>query len=225
MPKKSQKEELQVLLSKTPFLAGFSLSETDFIRRHFPAGRYVTDKLGGEPCVGLVASGHVGVYSAAADGNDIELTILHTGDCFGICNLMMEEELQTLLRCREKTVILFVPKRILLRQIEETPARALGCMAVCAGKMRFLLQRISELTIQSGRRRLISYLLTHEQQDGAVILPGSREDLACHLGISRSSLFRELAALQTAGRIRTEGTVLRITDRTALEQNLYSNAG
>ena len=220
-----QKEEVQALLSETPFLAGFSLTETDFIRCRFPAGRYVTDQPGGEPCVGLIASGQVGVYSAAADGNDIELTILHRGDCFGICNLMMTDELETLLRCKEKTLILFVPKRILLRQIAENPARAVGCMEVCAGKLRFLLRRISELTIQSGRGRLISYLLTHENRDGTVILSGSREDLARHLGISRSALFRELAALQTAGRIQAEGTVLHIADRTALERCLYSNAG
>lgn len=225
LPEKSQLEELRTLLSKTPFLAGFVLSESDLIRRRFPSGRYVTDQFGGEPCVGLVVSGRVGVYSAAADGNDIELTNLRMGDCFGICNLMMGDELETLLCCKEETTILFIPKRILLRQIEEVPARAVSCMEVCAAKLRFLLQRISELTIQSGRGRLISYLLTNEQQNGAVALSGSREDLARHLGISRSALFRELAALQTAGKIRTEGAMLYITDRPALERSLYLAVG
>lgn len=209
-------------LPDCPFLSSFDLKEEDVFRQHFYMGRYVTDKVHGVPAVGVVASGSIGVYSAAADGNDIELTRLYAGDCFGICNLMLEETLDTLLCCKEDTVICYVAKPLLLRQLEEDPKRALRCVALCTEKLRFLLRRIEQLTVQSSRGKLIFYLLAAADSTGELRLPGSREDLARHLGISRAALFRELAFLQGKGVLRVRSARMRIPDRRALEALLDS---
>ena len=52
-------------------------------------------------------------------------------------------------------------------------------------------------------------------------LTGSREDLARRLGVSRAALFRELAALQSMGVLRSEGILLTVLDAPALEKLLY----
>ena len=181
----------------------------------------MTDRLYGVPSVGVLASGSLGVYSAALDGNDIELTRLYTGDCFGICNLMRTEELETILCCMEDTSILYIAKSLLLSRMEEDPRRALRCMALCTEKLHFLLRRISQLTIQSSRAKLISYVLTESKGAEWLELPGSREDLARRLGISRAALFRELAFLQEREMLRSQAAKIYILDRSALEMLIY----
>ena len=52
-------------------------------------------------------------------------------------------------------------------------------------------------------------------------LSGSREDLARRLGVSRAALFRELAALQSMGVLRSEGNLLTVLNAPALEKLLY----
>lgn len=208
-------------LRASPFLAEFQLTERDVTARRYPAGRFVSDYQGRVPCVGMVAAGQIDVYSAAVDGRDVRLTTLLRGDCFGIYNLMAEEELATLLRCAEETVVFYVPKRTLLSQLAQEPARALRYASLCGGRIRFLLQRISQLTIQSCRGKIISYLLSAADEQGRVPLRGSREELAKHLGVSRAALFRELAALQELRAVGARGHALLVLDRPLLERMLY----
>ena len=49
----------------------------------------------------------------------------------------------------------------------------------------------------------------------------SGEEMARHLGVSRAALFRELAALQSMGVLRSEGNLLTVLDTPALEKLLY----
>ena len=53
------------------------------VRRH-PTGTLLCDTLDGTPCVGLVVSGLIDVWSVAPDGNGVLLSALRPGDCFGI---------------------------------------------------------------------------------------------------------------------------------------------
>ncbi len=88
-------------------------------------------------------------------------------------------------------------------------------------KLQFLLRRIELLTMQSCRGRVIAHLLASQDRNGCVKLSGSREDLARRLGVSRAALFRELAALQSMGVLRSEGNLLTVLDTPALEKLLY----
>ena len=92
---------------------------------------------------------------------------------------------------------------------------------LCNQKLQFLLRRIELLTMQSCRGRVIAHLLAGQDRNGCVKPTGSREDLARQLGVSRAALFRELAALQSMGVLRSEGNLLTVLDTPALEKLLY----
>ena len=161
------------------------------------------------------------VYSVALDGKDVQLSTLPAGECFGVCNLLADAELETVLRCGKETEVLYIPKAALLACMERDAGLSLRYAKLCNRKLQFLLRRIELLTMQSCRGRVIAHLLASQDRNGSVKLTGSREDLARRLGVSRAALFRELAALQSMGVLRSEGNLLTVLNAPALEKLLY----
>ena len=207
--------ELERRLAQSPLLAGVSLPAEQARVQSFPAGHILSDRPGGVPSVGLILSGRVEVYSVALDGKDVQLSTLPAGECFGVCNLLAGAELETVLRCGEETEVLYIPKPVL------NGDTAQEVWELCNQKLQFLLRRIELLTMQSCRGRVIAHLLAGQDRNGCVKPTGSREDLARQLGVSRAALFRELAALQSMGVLRSEGNLLTVLDTPALEKLLY----
>ena len=212
---------IQEKLASSPFLAGASLPLEQVTSKRFRAGQIISDKPSGVSSVGMIVSGRVEVYSVALDGKDVQLNALTAGECFGVCNLMASAELETVLRCGEETEVLYIPKAVLLSCMEQDAGLAMRYAALCNRKVQFLLRRIELLTMQSCRGRVIAHLLAGQDRNGCVKPTGSREDLARQLGVSRAALFRELAALQSMGVLRSEGNLLTVLDTPALEKLLY----
>lgn len=210
-------EEIISAIESCPLLKDFGISPEATTVRRYDSGEMVSDQVDGQPSVCLVASGIVDVYSVAVDGRDVQLNALQPGDCFGISNLLSTASLETVLRCRTETVLILIPKQVLISKMENDPILAMHYAAYCNQKIQFLLNRIEQLTIQSSRCKVIEYLLS-QHQNGVVKPHGSREDLARQLGISRAALFRELSYLQDKGILTTEGSSMTILDLAALEQ-------
>ncbi len=215
--------DIQEKLAISPLLAALPLNPADVSERRFHAGQIISDRPGGVPAVGLILSGRVDAYSVALDGKDVQLSSLAAGECFGVCNLLAEAELETVLRCAEDSDVLYIPKPVLLRLMRQDVDFALRYAALCNKKLQFLIRRIELLTMQSCRGRVIAYLL-ERQADHTVHLTGSREDLARQLGVSRAALFRELSALQGRNAIRAEGSIIHLLDEPLLEDLLYHSA-
>ena len=208
---------LQEKLTSSPFLAGASLPPEQVTAKRFRAGQIISDRPGGVSSVGMIVSGRVEVYSVALDGKDVQLNALTAGECFGVCNLLADTELETVLRCG----VLYIPKAVLLACMERDAGLAMRYAALCNRKLQFLLRRIELLTMQSCRGRLIAHLLERQDEKGVVRLAGSREDLARRLGMSRAALFRELSVLQSMGAVSVDGNSITVEDRPLLEELLY----
>ena len=211
-------------LAESPLLRGCNIPVECMTARTYRSGQIISDKAQGQPVVGLVAAGQVDVYSVAMDGRDVQLNVLQPGECFGICNLLAPAELETVLRCRTETTLLFIPKEALVKAMEQDSALAMRYAAHCNEKIQFLIHRIELLTIQSCRGKLIEYLLSQKEADDVVRPHGSREDLARRLGVSRAALFRELSFLQGRGLLSCEGSAIIVLDKTGLEQWLYQRS-
>ncbi|MCI5585853.1 MAG: Crp/Fnr family transcriptional regulator [Lachnospiraceae bacterium] len=188
-------------------------------------GQIVNDSPKGGPSVGIIVSGRVDVYSVAVDGRDIQLNSLEKGDCFGICNIMEGSQLETVLRCGEKTEILYIAKKAVMTELERNPILLEQYIRLCNRKIQFLLHRIGLLTMQSCRGKLLAFLLEEQALGGEIKVKGSREDLARMLGVSRAALFRELSLLQRQKVIRVTGNRIRILDGKKLEAMLYQPMG
>ena len=155
------------------------------------------------------------------DGRDVQLNSIGAGECFGICNLLVAEPLQTVLRCAEETTVRFWEKEALVAAMRGDAALAMAYAALCNAKIQFLLSRIEMLTMQSCRGKVLAFLLAEKREDGVILLRGTRDELASRLSVSRAALYRELSALQSGGYLEVGESRLRVLNTSALEKLLY----
>ena len=214
--------DLRPVLLSSPLFAPAADEKWSCFEESFPAGDWVTDRCRGVPCVGIITRGLLSVSSVTPDGRSTLLNALGPSECFGISNLLEEDILITRLRCLEDSTIVFIPKAEINESMNRLPAFSAAYARICNAKLRFLLNRISLLTMQSARNRLAAWLLLNRKED-LVSLPGTREDLACALNISRAALFRELRVLQEHQVIAPEKSGFRLLRPDALEKLLYQN--
>ena len=88
--------------------------------------------------------------------------------------------------------------------------------------MQFLIRRIGFLTMQSGKKKLVQYLLEEPDKGRAFGKNVSRDELASILGISRASLLRELAGLTKQGLIALRDGEICLLRPDELEEILYA---
>ena len=169
---------IQEKLASSPFLAGASLPLEQVTSKRFRAGQIISDKPSGVSSVGMIVSGRVEVYSVALDGKDVQLNALTAGECFGVCNLLADTELETVLRCGEETEVLYIPKAVLLACMERDAGLAMPTRPCATGSSNSCSGASSCLRCSPAAGRLIAHLLERQDEKGVVRLAGSREDLA-----------------------------------------------
>lgn len=197
-------------LAASPLLRTIPLDPTRIYLQRATRGEALEDRVASVPCAVAVARGTVDVLSVAVDGREVRLSSLTVGEAFGVCNLFAAHDLPTLLRSRDDTLLVRIPKEFLTTAIADDPAVNRRYLELCNEKIQFLIGRIEELTMQTTRSKLLDYLVLHADAQGVVHLPESREELAAYLGVSRAALFREIAALKREGAIDATGHDLRV---------------
>lgn len=214
------KTQIKAAVNACPLFSDCEFDENALTPQSFKRGEPVEDTLNGEPVLGIIAKGRVGVFGISPGESKVSLSSLGAGEVFGISNLFTRNELETHLVCRERTDIIFVPKQAFSQMLSVSPALAERYMTLLNGKIRFLIRRIALLTAHSGRAKLADYLLTNTDQQNTVRLGCSKEQLARLLGMSRAALFRELAALSNAGLIRVDRSSITLINREAFANHI-----
>ncbi len=214
------RSQIRAAVAACPLFSDCAFDESALTAQRFKRGDAVADTRDGEPVIGVIAKGRVGVYGLSPGESAVSLSTLGAGEAFGISNLFTQGPLETRLRCRAPTDIVFIPKQVFLQQLAANPALAQRYMTLLNGKIRFLLRRIALLTAHSGRAKLTDYLLANAGDDGGIWLDCSKAQLAALLGMSRAALFRELAALSDAGLIAVEKNHITLRDRDAVLRQL-----
>lgn len=215
-------EEIKAAVEASPLLGGCNLPASGMQVKYCHKGQIVSDRQKNEEILGLIMDGSMDVYSIALDGREILLSRLEKGDCFGVINLLTKTELPTVLRCRTDTTLVIIPKCQLLSAMEKNSELALRYAGFCNKKMQFLIRRIEFLTMQSGKKKLVQYLLEVPGKGGRFGKNVSRDELASILGISRASLFRELAGLTKQGLIALRDGEIYLLKPDELEEILYA---
>lgn len=217
-----REEEIKAAVEASPLLGGCNLSVSGMQVKYCHKGQIVSDRQKNEEILGLIMEGSMDVYSIALDGREILLSQLERGDCFGVVNLLTKTELPTVLRCRTDTTLVIIPKCQLFSAMEKNSELALRYAGFCNRKMQFLIRRIEFLTMQSGRKKLVQYLLEVPGKGGRFGKNVSRDELASILGISRASLFRDLSVLTKQGLIALRGSEICLLKPDELEEILYA---
>ena len=84
---------MQAAFSECPLFSGMDASACGAFLRVFHRGETISAVQDGVPCVGVLAFGEADVYTCgAASGAQQNVSTLHPGSAFGICNVFIERE-------------------------------------------------------------------------------------------------------------------------------------
>ena len=159
--------------------------------------------------VGLIVRGSVVVRSSG----EVVINRLHAGEIFGVAALFDSEQdaYVTEITAAEESAVQFIPQELMSRLLMEFPLIAERYIRFLSDRVRFLNRKLSALTIGNTENRLYHYLLSHQDEQGTIRLPGTMTELAKALNMGRSSLYRALDTLVQEGILIKEGKTYRIS--------------
>lgn len=166
-----------------------------------------------------VAAGLVRIYKTSLSGKEQILHVFGPGEVFAEVALFKSAHLPANAQALEPSEILFIPKQGFVSLIRKEPDLALSMLGLMSMRLRSFVAKIEDLSLKEVPARLAQHLLLLQASQGtdSVRLDLPKGQLAAYLGTIPETLSRILKKLAEAGIVETEGQILRILDKNALE--------
>ena len=179
----------------------------------------------GQPMPGLLVVVY-GVLKLALPRNGGEgrvLRFVNGGETFGEAPALVNQPAPYDAIALADSMLVVIPRRPVLRLVEQHPAFAQSLLASLADGYLALLAEIQANAHSRGLQRLAAYLISlTESGDGlrpsTVRLPVSKTAIAARLGVSKETLSRMLRQLCERGLITVSRREVNILDRQRLAQ-------
>ncbi|ABW67906.1 Crp/Fnr family transcriptional regulator [Desulfosudis oleivorans] len=168
----------------------------------------------------VVAQGRIKVFKVSLDGKEQILHIFGPGEPVGEVPVFAGSAFPAGAAALEKSLLLFFPKTVFVRLLEENTPLVLNMLAVLSRRLRQFTVQVENLSLKEVPGRLAGYLLflAKEQKDTRrVELSISKGQLASLLGTIPETLSRILAKMRDTGLIEVEGAVISLLDIEGLE--------
>ena len=185
----------------------------------------------GEPCNGthFLLAGQIKLTFVSAQGTEKVVEIIRAGQTFGEALMFMERPYIVSAVALQDSRVLFIPKAAIFGEMERDARFSRRMIAGLSQRLHQMMQEIESLSLQSGRERVVGYLLRGEGEgDGgegvahgslAVTLPTTKGTLASRLNLTQEHFSRILHELGAAGLIEVDGRTIRIVDLDRLRDN------
>lgn len=178
-----------------------------------------------DPCeaVYLVRTGCISIVLHNADGREMVINEMRSGEIFGELGVLTRRSRSTSAIAQSYSVLLVIPRQAFLNVLDEEPLLARALLEITAGRLQLSGKRESALVFLDAQARLARLLLELEeleQDKGYVTI--SQDELAQRTGLIRQTVAKALGKWRRAGWLITGRGRILILNRKALE-NLESN--
>jgi CRP/FNR family transcriptional activator FtrB len=153
---------------------------------------------------------------------EIIAEFLEVGDIFLIPPALLALPYMVTAKAVTDVLVIMIPAEEFIRISETELALSVALNRVLAGHWRLLLRHLTQTKSRAADARVIQYLMDSAGvAAGAArfILPGTKKDLAAHLGITPETLSRSLKRLSRLG-VTSAGAEMRIVDVSRLRSLL-----
>lgn len=169
-------------------------------------GETVYDRLRFRRCLGMILEGELTVRKES-----LLVSTLRPGDVFGAAALFNDQEdYPTTLTARSDCRLVLIPQEAVRQLIGAGGAFAENYVSYLSGRIRFLSDRLDTLSADGGEGKLVSYLLSAANEDGALTI--SATQLSQRIGVGRATLYRAFESLEQENVIARDGKTIRILD-------------
>jgi len=174
----------------------------------------------GDPCTGfhIVVSGQIKLAFTSSQGNEKVVEIISPGQSFGEAIMFMDKSYIVFAQALADTQLLHVSKAVMDEELERDPRLGRKMLAGMAMRLHQLMNDVESYSLQSGKQRIIGYLLREipeEQADKdaiSITLPTSKGIVASRLNLTQEHFSRILHELADNGLIVVEGRRINIPD-------------
>lgn len=170
------------------------------------------------PALGFVIDGSLDFCGY----NDVLFCTMEPGDFFEVHSVFSEVRpvLPYRFRARSNCMVTFISKHALTTVLQENPKVAQNYMVILSDWLQSTICRLYCFTASTPSVALGMYLLRNERH-GSVRLPDGLAGLARRLNISRATLYRCLAEMETRKLIEHQEKTVYIRGREQLEQYIW----
>ncbi|EQB89299.1 CRP-like cAMP-binding protein [Clostridium punense] len=184
--------------------------------------------LEGDDCtsIGIVIQGTVEIQKHYPNGKIVSLSSLTEGNIFGEAIVFSSHHKYpaTIVTMRNSR-IMHISREDIIHMCSENPQVLKNFMELLSSKILNLNKKVTELSLETLRQKIIFYLLQlyKEQKTLRLRLPISKKSLAEYLGVQRPSLSRELINMKNEGLISVEKDLVHVLDLETLQDyiNIY----
>lgn len=187
----------------------------------------------GDACEGLylLVDGQIKLFAQSAPGHEKVIEVFNARDW--VVEAMMFGDgchaVNAAALC--ETTLLVLPKAVLMQELARNPALSLRMLAEVSRRLHDLMKDIEAVTLHSGLRRVVDYLLqapapspvsrmarrvevaaSAVERDRTVSLPASKGTIASLLSVTPEHFSRILHELQSRGLIAVERRDIHILD-------------
>ena len=186
----------------------------------------------GDPCEGLylVVEGQIKLFAQSGPAHEKVIEVFSAREW--VVEAMMFGDATHAVGAAAlcETILLMLPKAVLLQELSANPALAMRMLTEVSKRLHGLMKDIEAVTLHSGVRRVVDYLLQAPQQeadlraarrtppaavvegDRTVSLPASKGTIASLLSVTPEHFSRILHELQSRGLIAVERRDIHILD-------------
>jgi len=169
----------------------------------------------GEVCLKLeiILSGHVSVERIDESGNLMVIAEFFGGEILG-GNLLFSKSpyYPMTITAKKPTIIVEIAKERLLRLFSDNPIFLRSYLEFVADHTTILGERIKHYVNKTIRECIMNYLEYERQKQGSnnILLPITKKTWAERIGVSRTSLSRELAKMKKDGLIQYSAKTIEL---------------
>ena len=215
-----ERQEVRSVLRALPLFSGIGDDEIERIAEHakiLAVGQGRRLFAAGDPCHGFhtVLSGQVKLAITSGRGDEKVVEIVGPGQSFGEAVMFLDRDYIVSAETLTVARVLFVAKDSVIRELDRDPQlirRFLGSLSL---RLRHLVDDIENLSLLSGRERVVGFLLNGAAAGGGsaeVQLPFKKSLLASRLNVTQEHFSRILHQLSDEGLIEVRGQTIRLCD-------------
>lgn len=167
----------------------------------------------------VVYRGRVAILLATADGRELVINEMVSGDCFGELALLLNKPRSASAVAWEASEVVWIPGEIFLQNVEAEPKLMRQLLETIANRLRNCGERESALAFLHAPARLAQHLLQRSERSriSRDLVAISQWELAQHVGVTRQTVAKILGQWRRDGWILTGRGRIMILDRMALE--------
>ena len=162
----------------------------------------------------FLASGTIKLYRSTPDGKEATIRFIAAGEYFAEILLQLKGRYPVSAVAMEPAQLLAIDAAKILEHIQENPDVAMYFIGALAGRIKYLLGMVEQLTLADIRQRFINYLhaLGDNSPTAQIELPAPKGEIALLLGTTPETFSRLLKKLVGEGIITVDGRTITLTD-------------